>query len=388
MPTKDIERCARLKPQREKSLLNRHPWIFSGALESLPEDCKNGEILPVLSSRGQFQALAYFHPAQSLTGRVLSFQDKPLEQVLREKLEEATLKRSSFDLSKTNAYRLINSEGDGIPGLVVDKYDNVLVLQATTAGIVGLVPTLIPMLAELLKPYSIYEKSHGSARKQEGLSESQGVLWGRQVDEVEILENGMKFIVSLKEGQKTGFFLDQREMRKLVYEHSRGMKVMNAFAYTGGFSVAALMGGAVLVDSIEISSKAVELLEKNCPAKNHRVFCEDVFDFIQRETLDYDLMIVDPPAFAKKRADVDCACRGYKRLLVQIFSKAKPGARLLFSSCSHYIDEKLLEMLIFQAALQTDRDVTILSKHHQALDHPISIFHPEGHYLKSFFLSL
>jgi len=382
-----------MKPEREKSLLRKHPWIFSGAIEALPEDCKPGELFHVLSSNKQFLALAYFHQGHSLCGRVLSFEDKPIEIVLQEKIDKAFSKREPFLSSATTAYRLINAEGDGLPGLIIDQYENVLVLQVTTAGMANLVPLLLPLLIEKFQPKTIYEKSHGFARQQEGLPDSQGVLWGEKADEIEILENGMKFAVSLKEGQKTGFFLDQREMRKMIRELSSARKVMNAFAYTGGFSIAALAGGATHVDSIEISSKAGTILEKNLilngyQGRSHSFFCEDVFDFLSQQALDHDLFIIDPPAFAKKRSDIESACKGYKRLMTEVFSRAKPGALLLFSSCSYYIDEKLLDTLAFQAALEQKRDVSLLSRHRQAFDHPISLFHPEGSYLKSVLFSI
>jgi 23S rRNA (cytosine1962-C5)-methyltransferase len=387
------QRCAQLKPEKEKSLLRKHPWIFSGAIEFLPENCQPGELLPVLSSKGQFLALAYFHPGHSLCGRVLSFEEKPIEVLLSEKIDEALSRRKPFLSSTTTANRWINAEGDGLPGLIIDKYEDVLVIQVTTAGMAKLIPFLLPLLIEKFQPKAIYEKSHGFARQQEGLPDSQGVLWGNTSEEIEILENGIKFSVSLKEGQKTGFFLDQREMRKMTREISSGRKVMNAFSYTGGFSIAALAGGASHVDSIEISSKVGTILEKNIVLngfqnRSHQFFCEDVFDFLSRDPLDHDLFIIDPPAFAKKRFDIESACKGYKRLMLDVFGKAKQGALLLFSSCSYYIDEKLLETLAFQAALEQGRNVTLLSKHRQAFDHPVSLFHPEGHYLKSLFLSI
>ncbi len=385
------QRHVRLKPGKEASLLRRHPWIFSGAIEEIPSDCTPGELLPVLTSNGQFLALAYFQPTHSLSGRALSFSQVPIEDILKEKIEEALKRREPFYTPATTAYRLINAEGDGLPGLVVDQYGDVLVMQCTTAGMENLKPLIVKLLLKRLNPKAIYEKSHGPARLQEGLEEKEGFLWGHSPDEIEILENGLTFAVSLREGQKSGFFLDQREMRQLICTLAKDKRVLNGFAYTGGFSIAALKGGAVKVDSVEISRKVEPLLMKNialndCEEARHRFFGEDVFEFLSRPLEDYDLIILDPPAFAKKRSDVDAACRGYKQLFAQVLKKARRGTMLLFSSCSHYVDEKLLQMLAFQSAIETGRMVTLLSRHRQAFDHPISVFHPEGEYLKSLLL--
>ena len=385
-------RFVRLKPEKEKSLLRRHPWIFSGAIEGIPADCISGELLPVLASDGRFLAIAYFHPHQSLAGRVLSFVEKPIEEILKEKIDQALKRREPFYSEGTNAYRLINAEGDGLPGLVVDRYRDVLVIQCTTAGMDHLKPLVVDIFVEKLRPKAIYEKSHGPARQQEGLEDREGFLWGEAPDEVEILENGLTFVLSLKEGQKSGFFLDQREMRLLVRRLAKNRRVLNGFAYTGGFSIAALKGGAAHVDSVEISKKVEPCLTKNllcnqCDLGKHRLYTEDVFAFLSRPLVeDYDLIILDPPAFAKKRADVDAACRGYKQLLLEVFQRIKRPMMLLFSSCSYYVDEKLLQMLVFQAALESGCTATLHSRHHQAFDHPIALFHPEGEYLKSLLL--
>ncbi len=387
------KKIVRLKVGKEKSLERRHPWIFSGAIEEMPSDCESGELIPVHSHSGKFLALAYFQPGNSLCARVLSFEDKPLQQILHDKILLALERRTPFFTQDTTAYRLINAEGDGLPGLVVDRYDEVLVLQITTAGMERCKPLLIQLLTTLFKPKAIYEKSHGPARSQERLDDQEGFLFGNCPDEIIISENGLKFAISLKEGQKTGFFLDQREMRKLVGQLSHGKRVLNGFAYTGGFSISALAGGAVAVDSVEISKKVEPLLVKNLhlnglDASRHRFFAEDVFDFLSRSPLDYDLIILDPPAFAKKRSDVDAACKGYKQLMLEVIHKAPPGCSLLFSSCSHYVDEELLQMLAFQAALEGNREAVIIGRHRLAFDHPISLFHPEGGYLKSLLLSL
>ncbi|MBS3904153.1 MAG: class I SAM-dependent rRNA methyltransferase [Simkania sp.] len=381
----------RLKEGKEKSLERRHPWIFSGAIEEMPTGCQPGELLPVYSSKGKFLALAYFQPMNSLCGRVLSFEHKPILEIFRDKILAAIQRRVPFFTSQTTAYRLINAEGDGLPGLIVDRYDDVLVLQITTSGMERCKKFVVDLLIDIVHPKAVYEKSHGPARQMEGLDDQEGCLWGDCPGEISILENGLRFVVSTKEGQKTGFFLDQREMRKLVRTLSQGKRILNGFAYTGAFSIAALSGGAAHVDSIEISRKAEPFFKKNLQlngydSTHHQLFIEDVFDFLSRSTMDYDLVILDPPAFAKKRSDVDAACRGYKQLMVEVMRKARSGSMLLFSSCSHYVDGELLKTLAFQAALDSGREVVLLGRHLQAFDHPISLFHPEGEYLKSLLL--
>lgn len=373
-----------LKPGREKAILKRHPWIFSGAVEDL-SFVQDGEILPVYSSSGNLLASAYFHSKNSIAGRILSWgKEDPLKTVAY-KIKAACKLRAS--LVDTNACRMINAEGDGLPGLIVDKYQDVLVIQINTCGMDKLREIVIKELVANLSLRSIFEKSISAARRQEGLVDRQGVLFGPLVTEVIIQENGISYLVSIATGQKTGFFLDQREMRYKVGTLAKGRKVLNCFAYSGGFSVAALKGGALFVDSVEISQEACRLCAENTKeAPNHRLFQEDVFEFLQREELNYDLVILDPPAFAKKRGDIEAACRGYKELNLLALKKMPEGSILITSSCSSYIGEELFQNILFQAALQAGRVVRILGRHSQAPDHPVSLNHPEGDYLKSLIL--
>ncbi|HSX04460.1 MAG TPA: class I SAM-dependent rRNA methyltransferase [Rhabdochlamydiaceae bacterium] len=379
-----------LKEGKERSLLKGHPWIFSGAISSLPQECEPGEILPVYSSSGQFLAQAYFHPTHSLIGRVISFNQKSIEEELKSRILDAfALRNRLFDLNRTNGFRLINGEGDGISGLVVDDYDGILVLQAHTCGIERLKPLIVSLLVQIVQPKAIYEKSTSQSRKEEGLEEKKELLYGTDFDEIEIRENGLKFLVAPKTGQKTGYFFDQREMRTFISSYSLGKKVLNCFAYTGGFGIYALAGGATQVDSIEICKNSTALATKITALnglKNHHVIQEEVFEFIAKSPLDYDLIILDPPAFAKKRKDADAACAGYINLNQSVFAKMPPRSYLLTCSCSQHIDELLFKNLIFQSALRANRRVKILSCHRQALDHPVSLAHPEGAYLKSLFL--
>lgn len=383
-----------LKQEKERSILvNRHPWIFSGAIDQMSSDLANGDLAHVYSAKGEFLALAYFHTENSLSGRILSFEPKPVKEVLQERiLQSWNLRKTLIDFSHTNCFRLINAEEDGLPGWIVDFYDGVLVMQVNTYGMEKLKPLLVEWLVSIVHPKTIYEKSTSSARLQEGLDFSEGLIWGEAVSEVVVRENGIQFFVSIIGGQKTGFFLDQREMRKKIRELSNGRSVLNCFAYSGGFSLNALQGGAEKVTSVDICSKACQLNEKNTlmngfSLDRHAVLEEDVFHFLKNASLsDYQLIILDPPAFAKKRQDLTSATKGYKQLNRLVLEQCSPNTLLLTCSCSYFIDEDLFQQILFQAASASKRNVKILLKHLQALDHPVSLYHPEGEYLKSFLL--
>jgi 23S rRNA (cytosine1962-C5)-methyltransferase len=382
-----------LKPGREKSLLQKHPWIFSGAVASFPA-FENGDLLPVHNASGEFLAQAYFHKTNSISGRVLSFSNEPIKSLIDRKLSQAILLRQKmFDPEITNCYRLINAEGDGIPGLVIDIYDDMAVLQANTYGIERLKPLIVEALTKKMKLRGIYEKSHSTARKQEGLPDACDTLYGECSNEVLVKENGLLFLVGIKEGQKTGFFLDQREMRQLVLRLSQNKRVLNCFSYTGGFSLFALKGGAESVTSIDSSKEACRYAQENTllnhfPLSKHEVIQSDVFDFLGQNSQAFDLVILDPPAFVKKRQDVNDACRGYKEINRRALERMPSGSWLLTSSCSHFIDENLFQQLIFQSALEAKKEAMICSGHIQAADHPVSLFHPEGSYLKSLLLHI
>lgn len=376
--------CIVLKPGKEKSILKRHPWIFSGAIASAPP-FEDGDILPVYSSDKKQVASAYFHTKNSIAGRILSFGEEPPHEAVAKAIKEALLLRRR--LLSTSAKRLINAEGDGLPGLIVDQYNDVLVVQINTCGMEKLKPFIIKILVEELNPLSIYEKSHSNSRKQEGLADARGVLHGELVREVIIQENGIDYIISITDGQKTGFFLDQREMRKKIATLSCGKRVLNCFAYSGGFSMAALKGGSVHVDSVEISPEACALALRNSfGSSKHTIIQADVFDFLQTSPLDYDIVILDPPAFAKKRGDIVAACQGYKEINRRVLQKMPSGSILLTSSCSSYMEADLFQNIVFQAAIEAGRFVRIIGKHIQASDHPIALNHPEGDYLKSLLL--
>lgn len=344
----------------------------------------------MLSSTGEKLGLAMLNRGRSILGHMLAFGNETVTEALTSRIAKAAaLRKTWFDPTYTNAIRLINAEGDGIPGLIVDAYNDVLVIQVANAGIEKLKAEIVDLLVKEFKPRSLFEKSTSFMRKKEGLEEVRSVLYGEDNPEVEVLEKGLHYSVNVLEGQKTGLFLDQREMRSMVRDLSKGRKVLNCFAYTGGFSVAALAGGATHVDSVEISAKCEARIEKNLSLNNlanHRFVCEDVFAFLKTANFDYDLLILDPPAFVKKRDDIAKAFRAYKDLNAHVMRKMPKGSLLLTCSCSYHVDEALFQNILFRAANESGRSVRIVEKHRQAHDHPISIFHPESSYLKSLLL--
>lgn len=379
-----------LKPGKDKAVRNRHHWIFSGAVASLP-DFEDGDILAVQSRAGEFLGYGYFNMRCSIRGRMLSFDRTPAEEAVRDNIAGAVaLRRTLFD-ANTNAFRLVNAEGDGLPGLVVDLYDDVLVLQVATLGMDKLKPFVLEVLNQTIPNRAVYEKSNLPARHEEGLADFEGTLAGELPPEVRIVENGFPFWVDIVHSQKTGFFLDQREMRRLVLSLAAGRRILNCFAYTGGFTVYGLRGGAARVVSVDTSEPALDMARRNVSLNGFEPRAEDfikadVFGFLRNHDEVYDLVILDPPAFAKKKTDVRQACRGYKDLNRVALARVAAGGLVLTFSCSHFVDEALFQTVVFQAALEAGRRVRILQRHHQAFDHPLNIFHPESEYLKGLLL--
>jgi len=383
----------RLKPGREKSVHSFHRWIFSGAIASYPSNFENGSIYPIYTASGQLLGHGYFNRNCSLAGRVLSFGPEDPFEALRKNLVKALQLRRSL-CPQSEAFRLINGESDHLPGLIVDCYGPGLVIQVSTLGLEKLKPWLLEQLSELLQPEFIYEKSLMLSRKEEGLEEFEGLLMGKLQEPLILEEEGIKFKVYLRETQKTGFFLDQREMRQLVRRISSGKKVLDGFSYTGGFAASALKGGAIQVDLVDCSKKALEIARENLllngfPKQSFNLRLQDMFDFLKTSSrFDYDLVILDPPAFAKKKADEKQAVRAYRELNRLAIERMKPGTFLLTFSCSYHIDSQLFQKIIFQAALEAGREGKIIQRHRQAMDHPVSIFHPESEYLKGFLIYL
>ena len=380
-----------LKPGKEKAVRNRHHWIFSGAVLTVP-DFTDGDILPVFSSQREFLGQAYFNSKTSILGRMITFSSRdPLEEI-RDTMSGAwDLRKQFFDFGVTDAFRCVNGEGDFLPGLVIDKYCDVIVFQISTLGMDRLRPYIVGLIKDIFEPKVIYEKSVQPSRKEEGLKPVEQFHLGNGIEEVEIKENRLRFMVSITEGQKTGFFLDQREMRSVIQQISSGKRVLNCFSYTGGFSVYAAAGGAKSVVSLDISEKAVAMGQRNLElnhfsGENYRCLVGDVFEKLRSEKLDYDLVILDPPAFAKKQRDVNQACRGYKDINRLAMLKMPPQSVLLTCSCSYHVDAVLFRQVIFQAAVEAKRKVRILGFHRQAADHVLNLCHPEGDYLKSLLL--
>lgn len=382
----------RLKPGKEIPVLRKHPWIFSGAVASLPEFV-DGAILPVADHKGTTLGWGYFNRKSNIIGRILSFEqtcDK--DQIISQLIHKAVDHRKKWMSDDTNAFRVINAEGDSLPGLIVDKYADYLVVQIHTLGIDSQRATIVDTLIDVFKPKGIFEKSSSTSRRHEGLKDTSGIVYGEIPQQVKILENGHTFIVDILEGQKTGFFLDQRAMRQRIGELSKDKSILNCFCYTGGFSVYALAGGCKNVDSVDVSEKAIQLTEKNMQLnsaqgswKNH---ASDVFAFLKDDPLNYDLIILDPPAFAKKLTDVKNATKGYRELNKMAMCKAKSGTLLLTCSCSQPISEEVFLKILFDAALESGRLIQVIEKQRLGLDHPVSLFHPEGSYLKGFLLRI
>lgn len=380
-----------LKKGKEKILKQKHHWIFSGAIDSYPKDYIDGHLIGIYSSSSELLGFGYFNRKCSLAGRIISFGIEDPYLSLKESLERALSLRAAF--FKDESYRLVNGEADLLPGLIIDKYGPYLVFQIGTLGMEFLKPWLVDQLRALLSVKGIYEKSTLPTRKEEGLEKKEGPLWGDVPNETVIEEEGVRFKIDLKKGQKTGFFLDQREMRKWIETLSKGKRVLNAFCYSGGFTLHALKGEASRVDSVDISSEAIELCKQNVALNGfslnaHGFYAEDVFIFLKQKELEYDIVILDPPAFAKKKSDVVAAARGYKEINRLALKKMPPKSILLTCSCSYHMSEELFRTILFQAALEAKRSVKVLGEHRLAIDHPVNLFHPESNYLKSLVLHI
>ncbi|MDD5623770.1 MAG: class I SAM-dependent rRNA methyltransferase [Candidatus Peribacteraceae bacterium] len=383
----------RLLPDHEIHLKNRHHAIFRTAFREMPK-VEDGTIVEVQSSSGEFLCYATFNPQAYICGRAIAFEKGDPLETLRRNIQRAVKLRSTlFANEETTAYRLVNAEGDGIPGLIVDRYGDILVLQLTTLGMDKLRTWIGNVLSDLLQPVGIFEKSIGPARKKEGLEGREGWLRGEERETVEVQERGIRYLITLEGSQKTGLFLDQREMRSLVRSFAGGRTVLDCCSYVGGFSVNALMGGALHADAVDYDAialaRAAEHVKINSiSTEKFTSSSEDVFDFLRRRPLrhPYDFIILDPPAFAKRSSDLEPAKKAYTDLNRMAFQILPPGGLLLTCSCSYQVDADLFQTIVFHAARQARRSAFILQKHRQALDHPVNLFHPEGDYLKSLLL--
>jgi 23S rRNA (cytosine1962-C5)-methyltransferase len=383
-----------LRPGKEKPVAQRHPWIFSGAIDRLDDGTDDGTIVSVRDSSGAHLGYGYFNGRSQIAVRMLSFDERTVDSALiRERLLSALERRKCSGVTaQTTAFRAVFSEGDFLPGLVADSYDGHLVIQILTLGIERMRNTIIDLLQEVFAPHSIYERSDHAGRSIEGLPERNGTISGATPEEIIIVENGLRFIVDVRHGQKTGFFIDQRDNRALIAGISRGRSVLNLFSYTGGFSVAALAGGAIEAVSVDVSEPAVRMAERNAELNaltgRSRGVTADAFEYLRGVDISSDLIIIDPPAFAKNRQSVAAACRGYKELNLQAIRKCRPGALVLTCSCSRFLGMDLFQKVVFGAAADAGRAVSILHTGHHPPDHPVSIYCPETAYLKSLLLSV
>ena len=384
-----------LRRGKEESLKRFHPWIFSGAVMNLEGNPEEGDVVTVLDSQHNFLCQGHWQVG-SIAVRVLTFEQEPIDDAFWQKrLGEALGVRQAIGLADSetgDTYRLVHGEGDLLPGLVIDVYGKTAVMQAHSVGMhvsrEQIAVALKLVMGERLD--SIYYKSETTLPIKAAIDGGNGFLLGESHTDVAV-ENGLRFHIDWLKGQKTGFFVDQRENRSLLERYSHGRSVLNMFCYTGGFSVYALRGGAKLVHSVDSSSKAVELVranvELNFPAEpRHEAFAEDAFRFLDDMTVPYDLVVLDPPAFAKHRDAVKNALRGYTKLNARAMEKIAPGGILFTFSCSQAVSKEQFRTAVFTAATLAHRQVRILHQLHQPADHPVSIYHPEGEYLKGLVL--
>lgn len=387
----------KLKKGKDSSLGRFHPWVFSGAIQQKPTELQEGQVVEVFDQSGKYLATGHYQVG-SIMVRVFSFEQRQIEREFwKEKLEHAIQLRQSLGLinnQETNMFRLIHGEGDGFPGLIVDVYGSLVVIQCHSVGfylireeIASLIKELLPELVE-----AIYDKSAHAVPFKANLDAEDGYLLGES-KEWKGLEHGLTYEVDAEGGQKTGFFVDQRENRKLLGEYSKGKKVLNTFCYTGGFSVASLQGGAASVDSLDSSAKAMELTDRNVflnfgEEPRHTSYTEDAFEFLKNIDQKYDLIVLDPPAFAKHHKVLDRALKGYRKINRLAFEQIRPNGILFTFSCSQVVSTDHFRKAVFTAAAQSGRRVRILHQLHQPVDHPVNIYHPEGEYLKGLVLSV
>lgn len=385
-----------LKPGKEESLKRFHPWVFSGAIARVEGEPEEGEVVDVYTSKKEFIACGHFQIG-SIAVRVLSFRQEPIDHAFWvRRLQVAKDLRCALGVlgnPQNNTYRLVHGEGDNLPGLIIDVYDHTAVMQAHSAGMhldrMAVAEALEEVMGDVIQ--HIYYKSETTLPfKADLLATENGFLKGGSPENV-AMENGLKFHVDWLKGQKTGFFVDQRENRALLERYAKGRNVLNMFCYTGGFSFYAMRGGANLVHSVDSSAKAIDLTNENVSLNfpgdtRHQAFAEDAFKFLDRMGDQYDLIILDPPAFAKHRDALRNALRGYTKLNAKAFEKIRPGGILFTFSCSQVVNKQDFRIAVFTAAAQSGRSVRILHQLTQPGDHPVNIYHPEGEYLKGLVL--
>ncbi len=385
-----------LKPRKEENVLRFHPWIFSGAIARIKGKPEEGDLVRVVDCEGNFLAIGHYQIG-SIMIRILTFQDEPIDRDFwKERLVQAYKLRQALRLTKdtntqTNAFRLIHGEGDNLPGLVIDIYDSTAVLQAHSVGMHMVRQVLAELLVEVVEGVeNVYYKSESTLPFKAPIEVEDGYLIGHETETI-AMENGLKFYADWLKGQKTGFFIDQRDNRELLESYAKGRDVLNMFCYTGGFSFYAMRGGANLVHSVDSSAKAIDLTNRNIKLNfgddaRHEAFTADAFKFLDNIDGKYDLIVLDPPAFAKHRDVLRNALQGYRKINAKAFEQIKPGGILFTFSCSQAVSKEQFRLAVFSAAAQSKRSVRILHQMTQPADHPINIYHPEGEYLKGLVL--
>ena len=384
-----------LKHRKEESLKRFHPWVFSGAIHHMDEDVAEGDTVRVITADGNCIAVGHYQLG-TITVRVLSFDDIAIDDSFwQQRMQSALAMRESIGVANNpdnNTYRLIHGEGDNLPGLIIDCYGTTAVMQAHSVGMhvcrEQICKALVEVMGDRIK--NVYYKSETTLPFKAELGQENGFIYGH-TDNNTAVENSLSFHVDWLKGQKTGFFVDQRENRSLLEHYAKGKSVLNMFCYTGGFSVYAMRGGANIVHSVDSSAKAIELTNHNVamnfPNDNrHEAFCEDAFKYLDDNDKKYDLIVLDPPAFAKHRMALHNALKGYIRLNVKGLQRIKPGGILFTFSCSQAVSKENFRNAVFTAAAQAGRNVRILHQLHQPADHPVNIYHPEGEYLKGLVL--
>lgn len=390
-----------IAPGKEKAIFRRHPWIFSGAVKRIEGEPQEGDLVDVVDARGQWMATGHYQN-ESIICKVLSFNTPDIDaDFFRSRLRSAIDYRARlgfFNAKDTNVFRLVHAEGDYLPGLVADWYNGVLVLQAHSVGMHRMFPELVEILKEELKPYglqSIFDKSSATVASVP----ADGYLYGPEPLEHEITESGNRLLINFYEGQKTGFFIDQRENRKLVQDLAKGHRLLNCFGYTGGFSLAALRGGAEYVETVDISKKAIDLCNRNVemnfgPSAHHQGTVADVLQFLGGKSSftshlsPFSFIILDPPAFAKNHRSLQQGLKGYRAINQRAMEALPAGGLLMTFSCSQAVSKEDFQTMVFTSAMNAGRRVRIVRQLPHAMDHPVSIHHPEGEYLKGLLLQV
>ena len=380
-----------LRPTRETRVRSGHPWVFASDVDRVEGAYTPGDVVNVESSKGTFLGKAFYNPHSQIALRMLTYRDESVDHAFFQRRVETAWKYRQ-DFCDVNSCRLIYSESDFLPGLIVDKFSDILVIQSMSLGIEQWKKDIVEILVDVVKPRGIYERNDVPVRRLEGMEQTTGLLWGEVPDFVPMTENGILYMVDVKNGQKTGFFLDQKENRHEVMKLCRGARVLDCFCHNGSFALNAAKGGAASVLGVDISDDAIEVARRNAEnngLSNVTFEARNCFDHL-RELTDakekFDVVILDPPAFAKHKDVLRNALQGYRKLNAIAFEKIKPGGILFTFSCSQVVNKEHFRLAVFSAAAQSGRSVRILHQLTQPADHPVNIYHPEGEYLKGLVL--